>query len=156
MAHYHAVVWLDHGRARVHHFNADAAEAMTVVATGPNSLVQRQEHSHESDQRTGKKTAEDRRYYEAIVKALEPARAWLVLGPGLAKKELARHVDEHAPRFRERIAAIEPAEHPSDGEILERARAFFRAYDRMTPQTGEASAASTHFPSWVIHDSRSE
>lgn len=134
MAHYHAVVWLDHERARVLHFNPDTFEAATVLAEGPNGLIHRQEHSHESDRRTGKRTAEDRRYYESIVKALEPARAWLVLGPGIAKKELVRHVEEHASRFRERIAAIDAAEHPSDSEILERARAFFRAHDRMTPR----------------------
>lgn len=134
MAHYHAVVWLDHERARIHQFNADDVESETVFANGPNTLVQRQEHGHDPGPRTGKKTAEDRRYYEAVVRALEPAQAWLILGPGLAKKELVRHIEEHASRFRERIAAVEAAEHPSDGEILERARAFFRAYDRMTPQ----------------------
>lgn len=138
MAHYHAVVWLDHERARLHQFNADDVESQTVFANGPNTLTQRQDRDHDPGPRTGKKTAEDRRYYEAIVRALEPAQAWLVMGPGLAKKELARHIEEHVPRLRERIAAIEAAEHPSDAKILERARIFFRAYDRMTPQTGEA------------------
>jgi stalled ribosome rescue protein Dom34 len=138
MSHYHAVVWLDHERARIHHFNADQAEAVTIHAEGPNSLIQRQDHTHDPGPKTGKKTAEDRRYYEAIVKALESAKTWLVIGPGLAKKELQRHVEEHAPRFLERIAAVEAAERASDGEILDRARTFFRAVDRMTPQTGEA------------------
>jgi stalled ribosome rescue protein Dom34 len=134
MAHYHAVVWLDHERARIHQFNADDVDSATVFADGPNTLVQRQDRDHDPGPRTGKKTAEDRRYYEAVVRALEPAQAWLILGPGLAKKELVRHIEEHASRFRARISAVEAAEHPSDGEILERARAFFRAHDRMTPQ----------------------
>jgi len=138
MSHYHAVVWLDHERARIHHFNNDEHEAQTIEAEGPNSLVQRQDKTHDPGPRTGKKTAEDRRYYEAIVHALESAQVWLILGPGLAKKELQRHIEEHEKRFVERIAAVEAADHPSDGEILDRARAFFRAFDRMTPQTGEA------------------
>jgi len=75
MTHYHAVVWLDHARARIHQFNADDVESTTIFANGPNTL--RQEHSHDPGPRTGKKTAEDRRYYEAIVKALEPAQVWL-------------------------------------------------------------------------------
>ncbi len=138
MSHYHAVVWLDHERARIHHFNADETEAQTIHAEGPNSLVKRQDHTHDPGPKTGKKTAEDRRYYEAIVKALEPAQVWLIIGPGLARTELQRHVEEHEKRFAGRIAAVESADHPSDGEILDRARAFFKAYDRMTPQTGEA------------------
>jgi stalled ribosome rescue protein Dom34 len=138
MSHYHAVVWLDHERARIHHFNTDENEARTIEAEGPNSLIQRQDKTHDPGPRTGKKTAEDRRYYEAIVKALEGAQTWLIMGPGLAKKELQRHVEEHEKRFVERIAAVEAADHPSDGEILDRARTFFRALDRMTPQTGEA------------------
>ncbi len=138
MSHYHAVVWLDHERARIHHFNADESEAAAIHAKGPNSLIPRDDPAHDPGPKTGKKTAEDRRYYEAIVKVLEPAQAWMILGPGLAKKELQRHVEEHDKRFAGRIAAVEAADHPSDGEILDRARRFFRAFDRMTPQTGEA------------------
>jgi hypothetical protein len=138
MSRYHAVVWLDHERARIHHFNNEDSEARTIEAEGPNSLIPRQDKTHDPGPRTGKKTAGDRRYYEAIVRALEGAKTWLIMGPGLAKKELQRHVEEYEKRFVERIAAVEAADHPSDGEILERARAFFRALDRMTPQTGEA------------------
>lgn len=138
MSHYHAVVWLDHERARIHHFNADENDASTIHANGPNSLIPRDDPAHDPGPKTGKKTAEDRRYYEAIVKAMEPAQVWMIMGPGLAKSELKRHVEEHEKRFVERIAAVEAADHPSDAEILERARAFFKAYDRMTPQTGEA------------------
>lgn len=139
MSHYHAVVWLDHERARIHHFNPEESEATTIHAERPNGLIP-QDHDHDPGPKTGKKTAEDRRYYEAIVKAMESAQVWLVIGPGLAKKELQRHVEEHEKRCAGRIAAVESADHPSDGEILERARSFFRAYDRMTPQTGEAGA----------------
>ena len=62
----------------------------------------------------------------------------LLIDIGLAKTELQRHVEEHEKRFVGRIAAVEAADHPTDGEILERARSFFKAHDRMTPQTGEA------------------
>lgn len=138
MSHYHAVVWLDHERARIHHFNAEESQAATIHANGPNSLIPRDDPAHDPGPKTGKKTTEDRRYYEAIVTALEPAQTWLIMGPGLAKKELQRHVEAHEKRFVGRIAAVEAADHPSDGEILGRARSFFRAFDRMTPQTGEA------------------
>lgn len=136
MTHYHAVVWLDHQKAHVLHFNADAAESEAVAAKGPNHLVHNKHHSHQAGVRDGQRTPVDHGYYDEIVKALGEAKEWLVLGPAEAKTEFARHVAERAPTLAGRIAGVEAADHPSEGQILARARSFFRAADRMRPQRG--------------------
>jgi stalled ribosome rescue protein Dom34 len=136
MSHYHAVVWLDHRTAKVIHFNADDTEAAKVTASGPNHLIHNQHHAHQAGFRDGRRTPEDRRYYEAIVAALGDAKEWLVMGPGEAKQELAKHLAEHAPRLESRLVGLEAADHPSAAQIVDRARRFFKAADRMRPQRG--------------------
>ncbi len=136
MNHYHAVVWLDHQKARVIHFNAADAETVKVTTDAPNHLIHHLNQGHQVGLRSGRRTPEDRHYYDAIVAALGEAKAWLVLGPGEAKQEFSKHVAEHAPQLKGRMASVEAADHPSDAQIVARARAFFKAADRMTPQRG--------------------
>jgi hypothetical protein len=59
-----------------------------------------------------------------------------VMGPGEAKQELAKHLAEHAPRLESRLVGLEAADHPSAAQIVDRARRFFKAADRMRPQRG--------------------
>ncbi|MSP47930.1 MAG: translational machinery protein [Alphaproteobacteria bacterium] len=135
MTHYHAVVWLDHQKAKIIHFNADQAEAEKVAAHGPNHLIHNQHHEHQAGFRDGRKTPVDRHYYEAIVAALSDAKAWLVVGPGGAKQEFAKHVAEHAPGLKDRMVGVETADHPSDAQVVDHARRFFKAADRMRSQS---------------------
>jgi stalled ribosome rescue protein Dom34 len=136
MTHYHAVVWLDHQKAKVIHFNAAEADAVKVATDAPNHLIHNQHHAHQAGLRDGRRTPEDRHYYEAVVKALGDAREWLIMGPGEAKQEFSKHVAEHEPRLKDRMIGVEAADHPSDAQIVARARAFFKSADRMTPQRG--------------------
>lgn len=136
MTHYHAVVWLDHQKAKVIHFNAQQADTEKVAAVGPNHLIHNQHHEHQTGVRDGQRTPENHHYYQAIVDALGEAKEWLVMGPGAAKQEFAKHVAERAPRLKERLVHVEPADHPSDGQIVDHARRYFKSADRMTPQRG--------------------
>ena len=82
MTHHHAVVWLDHQKARVFHFGAEGSETTTVAASGPNHLVHKQHHQHQAGFRDGRRTPVDYGYYEAVIAALGDAKEWLVMGPG--------------------------------------------------------------------------
>ena len=53
----------------------------------------------------------------------------------LAKLELRNFLTEHHPALAQRISGVEPLDHPSDGALLDLARRFFKADDRMHPQT---------------------
>jgi hypothetical protein len=54
----------------------------------------------------------------------------LITGPASAKDELASYIRERHPNLAKLISAVEPADHPTDGQLIALARRFFRADDR--------------------------
>lgn len=136
MARHLAVVWLDHRRARVIRFGTDGCDTTVVTASAPNHLAPNQHHAHQAGFRDGRRTPVDHGYYASVVAALGETKAWLIMGPGQAKLELVDHVEAWAARLSERVAGLETADHPTDGQILARARDFFKAADHMTPRRG--------------------
>ena len=127
--HFHAVVWIDHHEARVFHFNADDAERVVVHPEHPTRHIHHKAHSIGSGH-----TAEDQAFFHSVIEAIGSAGAVLIGGPANAKHELFKHIQHHAPQLLSRIAAVEPLDHPTDGELVAHARHYFRAADRMAPQ----------------------
>jgi hypothetical protein len=127
--HFHAVVWIDHHEARVFHFNADDVERDVVHPERPTRHIHHKAHAIGSGH-----SAEDQAFFHAVVEAIGGAGAVLIGGPANAKHELFKHIQRHAPQLVARIAAVEPLDHPTDGELVAHARKFFRAADRMAPQ----------------------
>ena len=125
MAHFHAVVWIDHARARIFHFNVEEADR-TVIK--PDHWVRNISHGAK---RTGLRIEEDKKYFEAVTRAISDAGAILVVGPGEEKNELAKFIAEKHPQIKTRIEGVEKADHPSDGELLDFARRYVKAADRM-------------------------
>ena len=126
--HYHAVVWIDHQRARVFHFNVDEADG-TVV----RDHVVRDLHAHEK--RTGHRTEENKPFFEEVAKAIAASGAILIVGPAQEKDFFAKFLAEKHPAIRTHVEGVEKADHPSDGELLDFARRYAKAADRMRPQT---------------------
>lgn len=75
--------------------------------------------------------APDAAYLKSIADTLAGVREWLLLGPGEAKHALARYIKEHAPAVDQALVAVEPADHPTDGQVVAYARRHFKAIDRM-------------------------
>ena len=71
---------------------------------------------------------EDKNYLSAVANALKPFREILIVGPGLAKTELKKYLDTKAPGVAECVVGVEPIDHPSDGELLNFARRYFRRW----------------------------
>jgi len=135
MSHYHAVVWIDHRSAHVQHLGRDEVEKLVVHAHGPAHMMQRARHiHHRAGSMTGNHAAENPFFFDDVLAALGEAREWLVVGPGAAKQEFLRHVESRHPELRKRVLGVEAANHPSDAEIADHARRYFRAADRMRPQ----------------------
>ncbi len=126
MTHYHAVVWLDHQEAHVLSFNRDAVE--TIHLKGDHPAHKRHHHAGNV---SGKRTAEDRAFFEAIIATLGEAQEWLILGPGAAKLELVKHINAHHHALSDRVIGVETSDHPTDGQILAHARRYVLAADRM-------------------------
>lgn len=128
MSHTHAVVWLDAREAHVFQFNAEDVERQRIKANMP---------AHKIHQKAGivgsGHTHDGKEYFDGIIAALAGATEWLVTGPGGLKTEFATYVEKNAPRLKSRLVGVEPMDHPSDGELLEHARRFFKTTDKMKP-----------------------
>ncbi|MGC2783093.1 MAG: translational machinery protein [Roseiarcus sp.] len=125
--HYHAVVWIDHKRARVFHFNVDEADK-TVV----RDHIVRDLHSREP--RTGHRIDENRPFFEDVAKTIADAGAILIVGPAQEKDLFAKFLAAKHPAIRTHVEGVEKADHPTDGELLDHARRYVKAADHMRPQ----------------------
>jgi hypothetical protein len=99
----HAVIWIDHKEARVFHVYPEAIEATRVLAP--------QHHLH--------------RHPDGV-------DALLIVGPSSAKLEFFRYLHEHDRPLEAKVVGVESADHPTDGEIVARAKSYFVASDRMS------------------------
>ncbi len=128
-SHFHAVVWIDHREAHVFTFNAEAADKHVVHSH------QLQPHLHRKSNAIGDGRAlPDPAYFDDIAKALDKAGEILITGPANAKLELKKHIEKNWPQTAKKIVGVESADHPTDGALLDHARRYFSAADRMRPQ----------------------
>ncbi|MER8781232.1 translational machinery protein [Mesorhizobium sp. M1006] len=94
----HAVAWPDHREAKVFFFNGETAESVRLTTT----LTHHQTHN-KAGTVNGKCAPEDDAFYHDVVKALQLAKEWLIVGPGSAKDELAKHIRDYHPHLKDRI-----------------------------------------------------
>jgi stalled ribosome rescue protein Dom34 len=128
MKHYHAAVWVDHAEARIYTLNASDAEEWTIK---PHD--QRGHLHHKAGTMGPGKAVGDKHYFESVAAAVKDAGEILIAGPGTAKSELAAYLKEHHKDIAAKVVAVEPLDHPNDGELVKFARKFFRGADRMRP-----------------------
>jgi stalled ribosome rescue protein Dom34 len=125
--HYHAVVWIDHKRARIIRFNVEEADRTLI-----RDHVVRDIHAHEK--RTGHRTEESKPFFEDVAKAIADSRGILIVGPAQEKDFFAKFLSQKHPAIRAHVEGIEKADHPTDGELLDFARRYVKAADHMRPQ----------------------
>jgi hypothetical protein len=132
MTHTHAVIWLDHKRAQVIRFGRETSESSAVRHEGG------ERHLHHKKGAIGSgHAAEDPAYYEQILAAVGDTPELLVAGPANAKLEFVKHIHKKHPTLVDRLVGVETLDHPSEGELLKFARAYFKAADAMLPGGGE-------------------
>lgn len=123
----HAVIWIDHKEARVFHVHPEAADATTVLAP------QHHFHRHPKGRGEANEHPDDaHRFFAEVARAIEAADALLIVGPSSAKLEFFRYLHEHNRRLEAKVVGVESADHPTDGELVARARTCFTASDRMS------------------------
>ncbi|WP_294532689.1 translational machinery protein [uncultured Rhodoblastus sp.] len=127
--HNHSLVWIDHREARVFHFSADEVDRLVVRPDDPHA------HIHHKANAIGSGHApENQAFFKAVVEAIGSSGAILIVGPGLVKTALVKHIASHRPALLDRIAGVETADHPTDGALVAHARAYFKTEDLMTAQ----------------------
>ena len=128
--HYHALVWIDHREAKVFHFDAEHSQEVVVRTSHEHQNLHRKSNSIDSGH-----VAVDKEYLRRVVAEMATAGAILVVGPGSATTELRAYVQHANPGVAAKIHAVEPLDHPTEGQLLAYGRKFFVADDRMHMQT---------------------
>jgi hypothetical protein len=124
--HFHAVVWIDHKQARILQFNVDEADRAVVRDHVARDLQAR-------EPRTGHRIEENKPYFEDVAAAIADAGAVLIVGPAQEKDFFAKFLAAKHPAIRANVEGIEKADHPTDGELIDFARRYAKAADRMRP-----------------------
>jgi stalled ribosome rescue protein Dom34 len=128
--HYHVLVWIDHREAKVFSFNATEVERKHVSSSHPNQHLH-----HKANARDSGHAPVDKHFLEQVAATIAHAGAILLTGPANAKTELAEYLGQAHPALAQRISAVQPTDHLTDGELLALARSFFKADDRMHSQS---------------------
>ncbi|MBO6633465.1 translational machinery protein [Parvibaculum sp.] len=127
--HFHAVVWIDHHEARILDFNADDANADKVTV--------KHKATRKQSARTGKaswRESEDGAFFDEVAARLDGIGEILIVGPANAKLGFLKRLQAKHAAIADHVVGIETVDHPSDGQLLDFARAYFRKADRMLPQ----------------------
>ncbi len=126
MGTFHVAVWIDHHEAKLFHIDAQSFTEETLRA--PKHHV----HRHPKGVGWDKAHPADlEKYFHAVAEALGDAGEILISGPAKAKLELMRHLHAHHPAIEKKVVGVESADHPTDGQLVKHARAYFDAVDRM-------------------------
>jgi stalled ribosome rescue protein Dom34 len=128
--HYHAIVWIDHREAKVFHFNATDVDRVVL-----HSQISGQHLHHKANTTGSGHLGVDKEFFHRVVEALTHTGALLITGPANAKTELKNYIEQQRPELAKRISGVEALDHPSDGSLVAFARKYFKADDRMHPQT---------------------
>jgi stalled ribosome rescue protein Dom34 len=114
-------IWIDHHEAHVVRLRGEQIDETVVAAPaahahrhpkGPSA-----EHNHPDDLR---------RFFGDVLQAIDGADELLIVGPSTAKEQFAHYLEEHR-RDRAPYVTLETADHPSDAQLVQRARAHFEA-----------------------------
>ena len=126
MPHHHGCVWIDHREAKIFGVSVDDVDEIVIHDTqSPLHIHRKADHVHQG------KSAVDKTFMDEIASKLGSFRGFIIVGPGTARAELAGYLAQAYPMLAKRIWGIEPADHPTDGQLAAAARKYFRAANRM-------------------------
>jgi stalled ribosome rescue protein Dom34 len=126
MSQVHAIVWLDHHEAKVVSYSLDSSNFVEVHSEREDRRIHRRSGTIDSG-----KSSDDHRFFDEIAHELAGMRGILVLGPGNAKTAFATYLGKKHAAIAKHVVGVETADHPTDKELLRRARIFFRAADQL-------------------------
>jgi stalled ribosome rescue protein Dom34 len=124
MSSLHTAVWIDHQEARIFPIEDETIDSTTIR---PRRHIRR----HPTQTAERRHPADEQHFYHEVATALDDAREVLVVGPGPAKLEFIKHVHKREHALEPKIIGVETVDHPTDGQIVDFARRYFRAADRM-------------------------
>ena len=126
MSYVHAVIWLDHLKARIVAFSDGAGETIPIESES----TRRQLHRKSGKPGNGH-APDDVAFFQDVADAVSDVREVLITGPGTAKTAFKRYLDDHHHELAQRVVGVETTDHPSDGELLAFGRKYFRRVDQL-------------------------
>jgi hypothetical protein len=118
--HHHAVVWIDHRTAKLFYLGLEATDERIIHA----KLAEKHLH-HKANAIGAGKAQEDPTFFPRIDEALSDCEAVLILGPGVEKTLLLKHLAEDRHAHKGRGLHAETSDHPTDREIIALGRHYF-------------------------------
>lgn len=119
--HNHAIVWIDHREAKIFHIGLTGTDQMDLH---PHMETR---HIHHKASTIGSgHVHESKEMMADVADAVKDAGEILIIGPAQAKTEFASYLREEMPTVAEKIVGVEPADHPSDREIVAYAKKHFK------------------------------
>lgn len=110
---FHAVVSINHLSAQVLQFDVEHVEAHKVQA-----------HAHDTRQHKSGVRAEHE-FFGEVCDQLADIREVLVTGSSTALSDFRHYVEKHRPSVALHIVGWESVDHPTEGELVAFARAYF-------------------------------
>ncbi len=114
-----AVVWIDHTKAQVIHFDKEASDAQSMKTHSEHP------HPHQRHGDTHANEDDNTPFYADIALALKDAEQILVVGPAQEKNAFVGYLKDKAAAVADKIKAVETVDHPNNGELLNHARKYF-------------------------------
>ena len=117
------IVWLDHQEAHIYHLDASGKQ---------KEHLKKHTHQHSNDHADARKHQEDEKFFHEVANKLKNPAEILIMGPGLAKNHFKTHLEKHHhAALASKVVGVEAVDHPTEKQMLDTARKFFKTYDIM-------------------------
>ncbi len=118
------VIWMDYREAKVFKLVPQEAEKTRLKMHGHQHV----KHPH-GKQETHHHPEADK-FFGEVAGAVKDASELLVMGPGEAKVLFRSYLEKHHKGgLFKALVGVETVDHPTENQILEKARSFFKKYD---------------------------
>jgi stalled ribosome rescue protein Dom34 len=114
-----AIVWLDHTKAQVIHFDKNTSESASFKTHSMHP------HPHQTHGDNHVNGDDNVLFYKDIANVLTETQQILVVGPAEEKKTFVSYLTSKLPAIANNIKAVETLDHPSEGQLLAYGREHF-------------------------------
>jgi stalled ribosome rescue protein Dom34 len=122
------VIWLNSEKAHIFAFNNSGMERLHLQRNG-------EYYSINEKGRYGDNA--NNNFFPNLVEKLKNAHQLLILGPGFTKDRFREHIEvHHSGNLAKKIVGTEMSSHPTDIQVAEAARKFFKNIDLFGNSTG--------------------
>ncbi|MDR3608323.1 MAG: hypothetical protein P4M08_13215 [Oligoflexia bacterium] len=118
------VVWLDLGEAKIFKLIPNETEKKRMRLHGHKHF------KHPFGKHEAHHHPDTNRFFGEICEELKDASELLIIGPGEGKTLFKGYLEKHFKSgLATKVIGLETVDHPTENQVLERARNFFKAYD---------------------------